>query len=292
MAVMRGSKMVNGAVLKAGGSVLYVSTEADYEGDTLPVLQAMGARFGDHFAHLEAPGFVLDEEGIDELVFEAEYRKLDLIIIDSVADYLPDQTDMNKYQDVKKFLSLLISKLARPHDLAVVGIRHNGKGAKDKLSQRGMGSMAWHSGARSQLVTREDPDVEDQFICVHTKSNRVRRGKPFIYAIKTQAGRGVIDWVGMSEVSEEQMNEKPNADRHRIGQECQAWLDDFLKGKADGVEVSLINTAGEAKGFSKQQIYRASVSLDVVRSDITNTRNGRIAFWKSRVIIRSSSTHQ
>jgi hypothetical protein len=158
-------------------------------------------------------------------------------------------------------------------------MRHNTKGAKEKLSQKGMGSMGWQKGARSQLVVRDDHDVPDQYVVSHTKHQYSPEGPPLVYQFNEVNKRGIVEWVGVSEVSQEELNDgKPDKDRRTKLKDAMEWLKEQLTDR-DEVSAAWLFEAAEGRGFQKRLIQRAGASLKVNKTIDHKGGTGVTSMW-------------
>jgi hypothetical protein len=280
--LIEGGAAPNGQKLAGGRKVLFISTESNYKRVTLPLLKRMGAKRYGHFIHLEDPGFTLDEQGIQYLREVIRDNGLHMIVIDPLAQFLPLDVEMNSYQHAIYLMSRL-QAITEELQCAIVLIRHNGKGSKEQLSYRGVGSIGWQSSCRSQLVVRKDPQDEDQFIVAPTKHQHAsaRDARPFIYEWKSVDNRGIIEWVGMSDITNEELNEaKPDKEQRAKKKECSDWLKDFLRERRSSTDV---HTQGEARGFNRKMLERTSHDLGVMKSALQRRPDGTrgtISYWE------------
>lgn len=267
---MMGGEMPNEYRMRGGASVLYISLEADAFGVTMPVLKRMGLTDKAHFYHVKSL-VELDEEGVAEIEKVIREKEIDLVVIDSLVDYLPEATDMNDYKHASKMGLYLREKIAQPCNCAVVLMRHLTKGSKDKMRYRGMGSQGWHKGARSQLVVTESEEEEGCVVVVQTKSTYARRGPSMLFGFKEIEGRGTVEWIGLTDEDEQSITATQGGGKkeNKTDKEDAAkWLREYLgDGKKHSYEQ--IKEDAEKRGFSQRAIKIAAKEVDVtINGDI------------------------
>jgi hypothetical protein len=280
-ALIDGEKMPNDVRIRGGHHVLYISTESDYTRVTLPKLNRM-ALVGTTFWHHQDPRWCIDEEGLDELDAFMGKHDIDMVVIDNLVDYL--MTDgktetMNSYSFSSQTM-LKMSSLAKKHNAAIVAVRHMGKGAKNNLMDRGMGSVGWGKGCRSMIqvdrLLQDEDDVDEQYVFTHAKGQHSKRGPKIEYKIGgiLLAG-GVLDdvgiatWVGLSDVEDsELMGAKVDAAtkhaKSEAREDAKKWLRELLTGKGP-VDVAIIKDRSESRSISASMLQRAASDLGVVK---------------------------
>lgn len=262
---MTGGDMPNDYHMKGGAAVLYVSLEADANGVTMPVLKRMGLTSKSEFYHVRSV-VELDEEGIEEIKKVIVEHEIDLVVIDSLVDYLPENTDMNDYKHASKMGLYLREKIAQPCNCTVVLMRHLTKGSKDKMRYRGMGSQGWHKGARSQLVVTESEEEEGCVVVVQTKSTYAKRGPSLLFGFKEIDGRGTVEWIGVTDEDEQSVTAAQGGgkkeDAKATKEDCIAWLRDYMS-SGEPMWSNEVKDDAEKRGFSEPQLRRAAAELNI-----------------------------
>jgi hypothetical protein len=184
-------------------------------------------------------------------------------------------------------MMMKLQALARQHHCAIVALRHLTKSAKDKLAYRGMGSMGTHKGCRSQLVCVPSTEVDGQIIAQHTKHNLSRKGSSIVFQFIDMKGRGVVEWVGTEDVSDEEVNERKASGEGRTQREvCKKWLGDLMaSGKP--MKASEIYERAETNSFGKKAIYRAAGDLGIRKETRTLAGHGSVSVWTLETPSRS-----
>jgi len=265
---MMGGEMPNEYRMRGGAAVLYISLEADANGVTFPVLKRMGLTDRAEFYHVKSL-VELDEEGVAEIEKVIQEKEIDLVVIDSLVDYLPETTDMNDYKHASKMGLYLREKIAQPCNCAVVLMRHLTKGSKDKMRYRGMGSQGWHKGARSQLVVTESEEEDGCVVVVQTKSTYAQRGPSMLFGFKEIEGRGTVEWLGLTDEDEQSItatqggHKKPDDKESR--QDAIKWLRDYLDSQNGEGYSNEIHAEGEKRGFGQRQLAHAAIELGIIK---------------------------
>ena len=281
--LIEGAMMPNMQKLKGVHRAMFISTESNYHRVTLPLLKRMGTKKQNAFYHVEDPKFVLTEEGIDRLQEWVEKLKLDLVVIDPLAQYLPTDVEMNNYQHSIYLMSRL-QEVSQRMRCSIVLVRHNGKASKEQLGHRGIGSIGWSSSARSQLVVRRDPDDEDQYIVAATKHQHAsdKDTRAFTYEWHEVNKRGIIEWSGMSDLTDDQLNapKKDGNDNRQKKKDAEEWLREYLSERRTAADVY---TQGEARGWSKRMLERLGRSNWVEKSSPARRPDGKpgtVTYWQ------------
>lgn len=282
---MMGGEMPNEYHMRGGMAVLYISLEADANGVTFPVLKRMGLTDKAQFYHVKSL-VELDEEGVEEIEKVIKEKEIDLVVIDSLVDYLPGETDMNDYKHASKMGLYLRERLAQPYNCSVVLMRHLTKGSKDKMRYRGMGSQGWHKGARSQLVVTESEEEEGCVVVVQTKSTYAQRGPSMLFGFKEIEGRGTVEWIGLTDEDEQsvtaaQGGQKKTEDK-ATKEDAVKWLREYLDEQHGEGYSDEIHEEAEKRGFGVRQIARAATELGIVKSGPEKRKSGKgtRSLWK------------
>jgi len=152
------------------GYVMFFSPEEDVSKAGLPRFIAAG---GDRsrFIHVRrnphsrAPQMVFPSGAgmLDATLTDLEQkgRKVVLFVVDGISVLLDKGKSENSNNDVKDALEALLGVL-RKHGIALIGLRHLGKGKDASPIHRGVGSVAWGGMARSQWIVAPHPDNADR----------------------------------------------------------------------------------------------------------------------------------
>ncbi len=247
-------------------NVLYMSAE-DGLGDTLrPRLDAADADVSRVYALTgwsftdgrgeEIEGAV-NLADIPVLKQALEKVKPKLVIVDPLQAYLGAGVDMHRANEVRPVLSGL-STLAEKHGCAVVCIRHLNKSLGGKALYAGLGSIDFAAAARSVLQVGEH---EGERFLAHVKSSLAPQGKSVRYELQ----EGALNWLGVSDVTAEEMRQMPTPYREESGSTVDVaatFLEDFL---ADGAQPTNATVrAAKQEGISERTLKRAKETLGVL----------------------------
>lgn len=282
--IMEGARMPNDERIKSGHRVLYISRESDFFGTTLPLLMRSGVEksFG-LFAHDFTPETMLDDDGIEQMEKRLTKHKFDLVVIDNLINYIPQEGTVESINSYGKSSSLFgkLQSMAQRHRCSIVTVRHMAKGAKDSLGDKGLGSVGWVSSARSQLAVVENPDAEGEYVVTHVKGNLAAKGPALAYGFKVVDHRAIIEWMGISDATPEELNAAPGDRRKeeaaRKG-EVAEWLKGFLKGKGP-VDYKIIKDAADARSYSESTLRRAAHAIQIVMDAKYTSGSGRVSTW-------------
>lgn len=282
---MMGGEMPNDYTMRGGAKVLYISLEADANGVTFPVLKRMGLTDKAEFYHVKSL-VELDEEGVAEIERVIKEKEIDLVVVDSLVDYLPEATDMNDYKHASKMGLYLRERIAQPCNCSVVLMRHLTKGSKDKMRYRGMGSQGWHKGARSQLVVTESEEEEGCVVVVQTKSTYAQRGPSMLFGFKEIEGRGTVEWLGLTDEDERSVTAAQHGDKKTEDksskEDAVKWLREHLDGQHGEGYSDEIHEEAEKRGFGARQLARAATELGIIKGGPVKRKSGRgtRSLWK------------
>ncbi len=240
------------------GRVLYVTSEDDAGITIRPRIEAMG---GDVNRVRVLEGLLtFTDEGLDLLDKEMRRRPADLVIFDTLFSFLPDGVDLGKPSAVRAQLHAL-EKVFKPHDCAVLLIRHWTKGSKGKAIYRGGGLIDFIGVARTALAVAKHPEDPDLRVLAQVKNNIGPRGDSRVFKI---LGRGesmpVIKWEGTTDLSADDLEGAVGLPEKPID-EAETFLQKQLRGGAKAAAEIL--RIAESYSISKRTIDRAKQSLGV-----------------------------
>ena len=189
----------------------------------------------------------------DLVAFEKVFQEIKpaLVVIDPIQAYLGAGVDAHRANEVRPIMAGLAG-LAEKYAVAVVLIRHLGKGQQDRAVYRGLGSIDFSAAVRSMLLAGKDPNDETNRVMAHTKSNLAPAGPSISYSL----GANGFLWGGISDVTGEQLLAPPRDDEEKSAiDEAIDFLENEL---ADGPQLSrdIIKSAHRA-GIADRTLKRA-----------------------------------
>lgn len=178
-----------------------------------------------------------------------------LIIIDPLQAYLGAGVDMHRANETRPLLSAL-GNLAEKHKCAVICIRHLNKALGGKALYAGLGSIDFAAAARSVLQVGEH---EGERLLAHVKSSLAPQGKSIRYELRDRS----LNWLGVSEITAEDLRAPPQLDRGESTVEAAvSFLEGYLE---DGAQPSTkVSRAAKEEGISNATLRRAKEKLSVV----------------------------
>jgi len=118
----------------------------------------------------------------------------DLLVVDPIAQFLPQQVDMNRSNHIRPVMERL-REICRYHRCTVVMVEHLNKQSKTDNVYRGSGSMDIFNASRSVLITGYTRDGDS--VCGHLKSNGAAPGPAIRFEIvSTEGGAPRLNWLG------------------------------------------------------------------------------------------------
>jgi hypothetical protein len=177
-------------------TVLWCGPEEDTRKAAMPRFVAAGgdpARFVELVRTGRGPHMTFPSNApvLDATLSDLAQRghQVGLLIIDGISVILdavgPGGRPMseNSNADVKIALEALLD-VARKHDLAVLGLRHLGKGQNVALNNRALGSKAWEAMARSEWIAVPHPEDKSKRLLVPLKHSYARAApRSIVYSL-------------------------------------------------------------------------------------------------------------
>jgi hypothetical protein len=259
--------------------VLYMSAE-DGLADTLrPRLDAAGADVTR--VHALTGWRLTDEQGKavegavtlgDVPVLEQALTQVKpkLVVIDPLQAFMGAGVDMHRANETRPLLTAL-GNLAEKYNLAVVCIRHLNKTVGGKALYAGLGSIDFAAAARSVLQVGEH---DGERLLAHVKSSLAPQGKSIRYELVD----GAVNWLGISDVTAEQMRgpQPQGAEGESTTEAAVTFLQDFLD---DGPQpASSAFTVAKQEGISERTLQRAKAQLEV-KSQRSSAGNDGAGKW-------------
>jgi len=255
--ISRRKRLPNMAGKPPGGRVLLMSAE-DGLGDTIrPRLNSLDADVKKVFAY--AHPITLDEDGVETLENQiAELRPL-AVFIDPLVAYMGGAIDLHKANQTREFTARL-GELAERYGIAIIGVRHLTKGARDKAMYRGIGSIDLTAAARSVLHVGQDPEDEESRVIVHIKSNLAPLGPSIRYTLKRGTTRP-FKWMGTTRLRATDLAQTDkDVKGHEDVERCVTFLRERLR---EPVAAEIVLRDAEAKGFSQRLVKRCREQLHI-----------------------------
>lgn len=191
-----------------------------------------------------------DTEVLEQALREHRPR---LMVIDPLQAYLGADVDMHRANEVRPRMSAL-ADLAERYACSVLCIRHLSKNQQAKAVYAGLGSIDFAAAARSILQVGEK---DGQRFIAHAKSSLAPAGKSIKYEIR----EGQCYWLGISEVSAEELRQSERPESGSALDAASAFLVSFL---ADGPQPACdVQNAAKREGISSRTLERAKRELGV-----------------------------
>ena len=207
-------------------------------------------------------------DDLDKLERAIRQTRASFVVIDPVMSFLSDNINSNRDQDVRRALQPLVN-IAKRTGAAIVICRHLNKSSGGQSIYRGQGSIGFIGIVRSGLMVGEHPERDEVFVLAGQKHNLSKPPESLAYRI-TDAAPGdetaVIKYLGISEVTAQQMNATPEdeGERDRLA-EAKEFLRGILRGgpeftnkiKAEAKDAEIAwRTVERAKGLLRVQALK------------------------------------
>jgi len=264
------------ALKRAHGKVVY----CDYENSASSISKARfienGLENQDNLLIEEEPFSVMDEDLMEDFIEDMKEVKPELIVFDSMVNYLDAGTDSN-HTNQANYAVRQFKKIARAVGCAVILIRHWVKGREGKdLRDLGQGNKQWNAQARVVLAVKEHPDDEE--FPNHRVMWYVRngwglkpKGKALVYEIESRknnrAGVVIHGWQNISELDIMKTPGKPGQKEKPSGaKEARESAELLLNAEfreTGKVAQSRIERLCEKRGIDFKDLKRAAKGLGV-----------------------------
>jgi RecA-family ATPase len=269
------AKMSSGGTLSgeeeaaAAVNVLICSFSEDpVEEVTRPQIRKMGGNLQRVFI-VEKP-FTFDAAGLKELQDAIVRRRIGLVIMDPLADYIPSKANTYRDEEVRRMVMGPLTLLARKHKLSIIAIRHFKKSREEGIKYRAAGSMGFSNVGRIVVAFLPDPDEDEQaqiFVMGISKTNWIPRSKRRVLRfqiVETEDERGRLRWLGESTRSMEELDAEWRK-KMKGGGELKAAAKKFLlQALANGPVLVSTLKQQQPNGMSWRTIERAKRAAGVV----------------------------
>lgn len=254
------------------GAVVLLSAEDDLDDTVLPRLLAAGATTDriQALTTLRQPDGSLEPftlshiPHLERAILRQEKTKL--VIIDPITHYVGSKVDDNKTSQLRAMLGPL-KDMASRRKVAVVVVSHLNKGTGTNALHRVVGSTAYTALARANWLIVRDPNEPKRRLFLDAGTNLAEDPTGLAYRIVD----GRLDWeshpveLNASEALAAESKQEKDKDRpFKIGgvEQAAAWLQTILASVTEVSSAELFSQ-GEAKGFSRDHLYRAKAKLGV-----------------------------
>ncbi len=194
------------------------------------------------------------DAGIEHLEAEIEKAEARFVFLDPILTFI-GRTDSYKDSEVRSFLRPLCQVASR-HGCALVAARHLNKAEGVNPANRGTGSVAWWSRARSGFLMGKNRDPEPRFALVHTKFNLSPQGPTLEYRLDPEDG---FVWIpGRCDISAGELLAEPTAPDAEDKSELARAVEFLHERLADGpLESTVILAEAKAEGIAPRTLSRA-----------------------------------
>lgn len=289
------------------GDTLLISCEDDFEDTIVPRLISMRADLS-RIHSLE--GVVKgDKKGrftLEDFEVLKEYlqgnQQVRLVIIDPAGAYIGNKDD-HRDSELRQLLGPL-TEVAATQNVAIILVKHINKSTTSSAIHRTTGSVAWGNAVRSVLMFAPHPEIDELTCIAVAKTNLSKYPKTLGYrlepipvqeSLKLLQNEDLGDlgdedrlklaeqlfrpaWEAVENVSADDLmatRKKGEETKNSKPQQCEAWIQDFLKEFAR--TSNEIVTAGKKAGFNFDHVKNAKANL-VKREILSNHKIGQI-WW-------------
>lgn len=209
-------------------------------------------------------------------------KHIRLVVFDPLQNFLGANVDMNQSNKTRPILSQL-DAMAKANNCAVLILTHQSKGLQRSALMRSLGSVDFAGIARSVLTVGDNPDKQDEKICVHTKANGTRKGSAFAYQITGEHGH--VIWKGYTDHVEADLDRVAERKSTGVAYEAEPtvavirkYLSENISGgflswgqynviydTLFGGEIEATVIRSQVKKLSKEIARRDHVSVDLIK---------------------------
>lgn len=219
-------------------------------------------------------------EDLDQLERAIQQTGAAFVAIDPVMSFLSDKVNSNSDQQVRTAMQPL-AHMAERTGAAIVICRHLNKSSGGQTIYRGQGSIGFIGIVRSGLIVGNHPERDGMFVLAGQKHNLSKPPDSLGYRIRDAAPgdeTAVIEYLGRSEVTADQMNGTPEdeGERDRLT-EAKEFLRDILR--AGPVSSKRIKAEASEADISWRTIERAKAALKVQSIKDPDTGKWQWVLW-------------
>lgn len=269
------------------GSVVLLSAEDDLDDTIKPRLIAAGADCSKIHA-LTTIRYADGSFGPFDLSYvphleRAIARQGDtkLVIIDPITQYVGSRVDDHKVTQLRALLGPLRDLAARLH-IAILIVTHFKKGAGTNALHQVIGSSAYTALARANWILTRDPDDPKRRLFLDAGTN-IAEDPPGL-AFRIVDGR--LEWEDLplsltANDALQQEQETQQADRRKDSptkvEAAITWLATVFE-TVERIPSEEIVRQGDAKGFSRDTLFRAKKEMPWIKAEKSRDHNGAW-FW-------------
>jgi hypothetical protein len=239
-----------------------VLTAEDGLADTIrPRLEAAGADLRRIVAAKPEELPTLDEPGFEYILALIERVDAELVVIDPLMAFVPDQIDTHKDHHARRLLRKL-SGLAESTGACVLVLRHPRKGSGANAKDAGSGSTAFTAAARVVLLAGGDPEDDSQKVLARVKGNLSAPFPALAYRLVADGFTVKIEWLRETDhVAEQLLAQAADPEDRSALEEAKDAILDLLADGPIAAELAI----GELKkrGIAEKTWKRAKGALHV-----------------------------
>jgi RecA/RadA recombinase len=241
--------------------VVVLSAEDGLADTIRPRLEAAGANLHRIVAAKPEELPTLDAAGIEYIVALIERVDAQLVVIDPLMAFIPDQLDTHRDHHSRRLLRKL-SGLAEATGATVLVLRHVHKGVALNAKDAGGGSIGFTAAARVVLLAGDDPEDDTQKVLARVKGNLSAPFPALAYRLVADGFTVRVEWLRETDHLAEQLLALPAApeDRSALGEAKDVILDLLANGP---VAADLAIKQLKARGIAKRTWERAKTILRV-----------------------------
>jgi hypothetical protein len=199
---------------------------------------------------------VLIPHDVRRLELAIEQSQSRLVVIDPLAAFLDPTVNGWVNQDVRRALHPL-KQIAERTGAAILVLDHLSKAQGRAAIYRGNGSVAFNAAARSVLLVGKHPADSNLRVVARVKGNLCADPGSLAYSMEAANNGSVrIRWVGICELTADDLGEDRPQERESQVSACAEWLQERLPSGNAALE-KVVEEEALAKGYSKRTFQRA-----------------------------------
>ncbi len=207
-----------------------------------------------------------------------ELQDVKLIVFDPITAYMGD-TNCNSNSDVRQSL-IHIQDVARRWKCAILGINHMNKDEEKSNANRGLGSVAFHNAARSELMVHRERNDQRKYtgrrLVGLNKGNLVPDENPYTLAYSI-VDKGCVFEAEPEDRTIDSIMASEKFTKGRPKKDTTVGFEKWMQAKVEThgkVETKNVWAAADSHDVSKPQVYRVADKLGLN----TNSR-GNGGYW-------------
>jgi hypothetical protein len=272
----RGGDLPDGSPSPRSCVTLFLSEEDNPHDTIRPRAEAAGADLNNLVLLTAKSGETMHfPADLPSLEAAIRSRRADLVVIDPLTAYLPEEVVVNSDQSIRAVMNRFAA-LAERTDCTLLLVRHLRKKESPKALYRGLGSIGIVGAVRSGLLASHHPSEQNLGVLAVTKSNLAQLPPSLGYRLVSTSTQSVrIEWLGPLDLTADALGVPLPYVRPR--DRAVAWLQTELAGGPRPATEVFTDAANV--GIPERTLKRAKDELGVQSRQVALPDDRRVWYW-------------